>query len=121
MSDLIIYQKPTCNTCRQVVQVLKESGVDFKFVNYYLEPISSQKLKQLLRKMNMSAAELIRKKEPAYKELRIAEKNFSEEELIDLMAQHPDLIQRPIIEMGSRAILARPAEKLREFMAVGRK
>ena len=114
--EITIYQKPTCSTCRQVHNALKESGVDFHSVNYYIEPISKKKLKELLRKMNIPASELLRKKEPLYNELRLAEKKLSDEELIDLMIQHPDLLQRPIVEKGTKAILARPAERIKEIL-----
>ena len=116
MPSIIIYQKPTCTTCRQVYQSLKESGVDFDSVNYYTDPVSKAKLKELLKKMGIRAAELLRKKEDIYKTLKIAEKNLSDDELVDLMAKHPDLIQRPIVEKGNKAILARPAERLKEIL-----
>ena len=113
---IVIYQKPTCTTCRQVHAALKESGVDFDAVDYYLDPIPKAKLKELLRKMGMKPRELLRTKEAVYKELKLAERELSDNELIDLMVEHPDLIQRPIVEKGSRAILARPAERLKEIL-----
>lgn len=116
MNKITIYQKPTCTTCRQVYAALQESGVDFDAVNYYVEPLSKPKLKELLRKMGISAAGLVRKKEPVYKELKLDGKNLGEEEWVDLMVKHPDLIQRPIVERGARAILARPAERIKEFL-----
>ena len=116
MVTITIYQKPTCTTCRQVYAALKESGVDFDSVNYYVEPISKAKLKELLKKMGIPAAELVRKKEEIYQKLKLDEKKYSEDEIIDLMVKHPDLIQRPIVEKGSRAILARPAERLKEIL-----
>ena len=116
MSKITVYQKPTCTTCRQVYAALKESGVDFDSVNYYTEPLSRPKLKELLKKMGIGAEELLRKKEDIYKTLKLSEKKLSEDELVDLMAKHPDLIQRPIVEKGAKAILARPAEKLKEIL-----
>ena len=116
MSAITVYQKPTCTTCRQVYAALKEKGVDFNAVNYYVEPIPKAKLRDLLKKMGLSAAELVRKKENIYKELKMAEKDLSEDAIIDLMAKYPDLIQRPIVEKGSRAILARPADRLKEIL-----
>jgi arsenate reductase len=113
---ITIYQKPTCTPCRQVYNALKESGVDFEAVNYYLEPIPKAKLKELLGKMGMKAKDLLRTKEDVYKELKLADKNLSEDEVVDLMVKHPDLIQRPIVEKGSKAILARPAERLKEIL-----
>lgn len=116
MDKITVYQKPTCTTCRQVTAALKASGVGFDAVNYYVEPIPKPKLKELLRKMGLSARELLRTKETIYKTLKLSEKTLSEDALIDLMAKHPDLIQRPIVEKGSRAILARPAERLKEIL-----
>ena len=66
--------------------------------------------------MGMTAKELLRKKEPIYKELKFEEKNFSENEIIDLMTIYPDLIERPIVEKDDRAILARPAERIKEII-----
>jgi arsenate reductase len=113
---ITVYQKPTCTTCRQVYQALKESGVDFDAVDYYVDPIPKDKLQSLLKKMGISARDLLRRNEPLYKELELGERQRSEAELIDLMVAHPDLIQRPIVEKGARAILARPAERLKEIL-----
>ena len=116
MPNITVYQKPTCTTCRQVYAALKEAGVDFNAVNYYVDPIPKAKLKELLRKMETPVQELIRKKEDIYKQLRLAEKKLTDEQWIDLMVKHPDLIQRPIVEKGSKAILARPPERLKEIL-----
>jgi arsenate reductase len=116
MGKLTIYQKPTCTTCRAVMKMLEESGVDFDSVNYYLKPLTKSKLKELLAKMRISARQLLRTKEPIYKELKIAEKDLSDDQLIDVMVKYPDLIQRPIIEKGKRAVLARPPERMREIL-----
>ena len=117
MVKVTIYQKPTCTTCRQVYAALKEASVDLELVDYYVQPIPKAKLKELLKKMGLSASELLRSKEEIYKTLRLADKKLSEEEIIDLMVKHPDLIQRPIVEKGDKAVLARPAERLKEIFA----
>ncbi len=116
MAEITIYEKPTCTTCRQVHSALKESGVNFEAVNYYVDAIPKTKLKELIKKMGISASELIRKKEPIYKELKLDQKKLTDDQIVDLMVQHPDLIQRPIVEKGSKAILARPAERLKEIL-----
>ena len=116
MGRITVYQKPTCTTCRQVYAALKESGVDFEAVDYYMDPIPKAKLEELLRKMGISAAELLRKNEDMYKQLKLSEKKLSDDQIVDLMIKHPDLIQRPIVEKGAKAILARPAERLKEIL-----
>ncbi len=113
---ITVYQKPTCTTCRQVHAALRDAGVDFEAVDYYTDPIPKAKLKELLRKMKMSARDLLRTKEDIYKKLRLGERDLADDEIVDLMVKHPDLIQRPIVEKGARAILARPAERLREIL-----
>jgi arsenate reductase len=113
---ITVYQKPTCTTCRQVHAALRDAGVDFDAVDYYTDPISKTKLKELLRKMNMSARELLRTKEEIYRTLRLGERDLTDDEIVDLMVKHPDLIQRPIVEKGARAILARPAERLKAIL-----
>lgn len=113
---ITIYQKPTCTTCRQVYAALRDSGVDFDAVDYYTDPIPKTKLRELLRKMRMSPKDLLRTKEDVYKKLRLAERELTDDQIIDLMVKHPDLIQRPIVEKGARAILARPADRLREIL-----
>jgi arsenate reductase len=113
---IVIYQKPTCSTCRQVHAALKESGVDFDAVDYYVDPISRQKLVELLGKMGMAPRELLRRKEAIYKSLGLEHAEMTDAQIIDLMVEHPDLIERPIVEKGNRAVLARPAERLKEIL-----
>lgn len=116
MTRIVVYQKPTCTTCRQVYAALKESGADFDAVDYYTDPIPAAKLTELLRKMGMKPRDLLRTREDVYRKLKLAERDLPDAELIELMAEHPDLIQRPIVEKGARAILARPAERLKEIL-----
>jgi arsenate reductase len=113
---IVVYQKPTCTTCRQVHAALKESGVDFESVDYYVDPIPKAKLVELLRKMNMRPRDLLRTREPIYKTLKLGESTLTDDEILDLMVRYPDLIQRPIVEKGSRAILARPPERLKDIL-----
>jgi arsenate reductase len=95
---------------------LRESGVDFSKVNYYLEPLGEKKLTELIAKMKISPRDLLRKSEPIYRELGLSKDEFSDEQIIALMAEHPDLIQRPIVERGKRAVLGRPTENVKELL-----
>jgi arsenate reductase len=113
---IVIYQKPTCTTCRQVHALLKDSGVDFDTVDYYVDPIPRPRLLELLKKMQLAPRQLLRTKETIYKTLKLGDRDLSDDEIVDLMVKHPDLIQRPIVENGARAILARPAERLKEVL-----
>lgn len=116
MADITIYQKPTCSTCREAVRLLKDSGKPFKAINYYEQPFTKAQLKSLLKKAGLSPKDVLRTKEDIYKELGLAKKSVSDDALLDLMVKHPDLIQRPIVEKGEQAMLARPAESIEKLL-----
>ena len=97
-------------------KLLRESGVDFEKVNYYIEPLNEKKLRDLIKKMGIKPRELLRTSESIYRELEIGKKNFSDDEVISLMVEHPDLIQRPIVERGARAVLGRPVESVKTLL-----
>ena len=97
-------------------KLLRESGVDFTKVNYYVEPLSEKKLRELIKKMGIKPRELLRSSETIYRELELGKKDFTDDEIISLMVKHPDLIQRPIVERGERAILGRPTEKVKALL-----
>lgn len=89
-------------------------GADFEAVNYFEQPLSADSLKKLLRSAGLKPAEAVRTREPAYKEF-VEGKKLSDEQLIRIMADHPELIQRPIVVRGSKAVLARPVERLKDL------
>lgn len=115
MADITIYHKPTCTTCRQAIQRLKDSGKPFTAINYYEHSFTKSQLNKLLKKAGLSPRDVLRTKEEVYQELGLAKKQLSDDELLDLMVQYPDLIQRPIVEKGDQAILARPAESIEQL------
>ena len=115
-AKITVYEKPSCSTCRQLDKMLREFGAEYEKVNYYVEPIGKEKLKELLSKLKMSARDLIRTKESLYKELNLASPEHSDDELIELMVKYPDLIQRPIVEKGSKAVLARPVDNVNQLL-----
>ena len=116
MAELTVYEKPTCTTCRRLVALLSEYGVDFERVNYHVYPLPEEKIRELLRKAEARPHEVLRRKEPVYAELALAEREVSDDELIALMVEHPQLLERPIVEHGERAILARPVERVLDLL-----
>jgi len=114
--NLTVYEKPTCTKCREMDRFLRESGVAFDKVNYYIDPLNMKQLKALIKKMNISPRELLRTSEPIYRELGLAKGEFTDDQLIALMVEHPDLMQRPIVERGDRAVLGRPTENVKELL-----
>ncbi len=116
MADITIYHKPTCTTCRQTVQMLKNSGTPFTAVNYYEQTFTKDQLKKILKKAGLSPKDALRTKEDIYKELGLAKKELSEDALLDLMVKYPDLIQRPLVVKDDKAVLARPAETVNTLL-----
>jgi arsenate reductase len=97
-------------------KLLRASGVSFEKVNYYLEPLTKKKLAELLGKLKMKPRDLLRTSEPVYRELGLSKGEFTDDEIISLMIKHPDLIQRPIVERGNRAVLGRPTENVKALL-----
>lgn len=84
--------------------------MEFESVNYITHPLSAGELKVLLRQAGLTPLEVLRTKESAYREF--AGKNLSDDQLLRVMADHPELLQRPIVVRGQKAVLARPVENL---------
>ena len=85
-------------------------------MNYFVAPVGEAKLRELIAKMGVKPRELLRKNEAAYRELELGSREFSDDEIIRLLVERPELLQRPIVERGARAVLARPADRLRELL-----
>lgn len=109
-----LYEKPTCTTCRVVKKLLTEKGIEFEAINYFEQPLTAEGLQELLKRAGLKPAEALRTKEDSYKKY-VAGKNLNDEQLIKQMVAHPELIQRPIVVKGSKAVLARPTEKLADL------
>lgn len=97
-------------------RLLRESGIDYEKINYFVEPLGEDKLRDLIGKMQIAPRELLRTNEPAYRELKLGQRTLTDEEIIRLLVEYPELLQRPIVERGARAVLARPAEKIKELI-----
>ncbi|MDQ2937220.1 MAG: arsenate reductase [Acidobacteriota bacterium] len=97
-------------------RLLRESGVSFEKINYYLEPLTKKKLAELIGKMKIKPRDLLRTSEPIYRELGLRAGEFTDDEIVSLMVKYPDLIQRPIVERGSRAVLGRPVENVKKLL-----
>ena len=117
MSDKIkVYQKPTCTKCRQTINILKDRCADFEAINYYEHPLSAEELHSLIEKLGLSPQDLLRKGEQIYRDLKIGERDLTDDELIELMVENPDLIQRPIVVRGKKAVLGRPPESVEDLL-----
>jgi arsenate reductase (glutaredoxin) len=120
MSDTVtVYEKPTCTTCRKLVKLLQEEGVAFERVNYIMDPLDRPTLEGLLAKAGLGPRDVLRTREPEYKELGLADPGHSDDAILDAIVRHPALLQRPLVERGPRAVLARPVENVRTLFQEG--
>lgn len=113
--QITVYEKPTCTTCRNLHKLFLENQIDYTKVNYFIEPLTVEKLSELLQKASLTPFEVVRKNEPVYKELKVAEIKDADE-LIKRIVENPSILQRPIVEVGDKAVLARPIEKALELI-----
>lgn len=93
---------------------MTEKAIPFESIDYTKESLSAGELKRLLESAGLKPEEALRKNEAAYRQY-VADKNLSDQQLIRAMAEHPELIQRPIVARGGKAVLARPADRLSEL------
>ena len=111
---LTVYEKTTCSTCRNLRALLDEEGIPFERVNYMIEPLLEPILRDLLRKARLGPRDVLRAKEA--REAGITpDDGRTDDQIIRMIVDDPALLQRPIVEMGDRAVLARPIEKVREL------
>lgn len=110
-----IWHNPKCSKSREALKLLEAKGDDFTVIKYLEETPSRSEIEALLKKLGISARELMRTKEELYKELGLADVQ-DEVKLIDALAEHPRLIERPILIDGNRALIGRPVEKVIDFL-----
>lgn len=110
MTRATIWHNPRCSKSREALALLETRGVTVTQRLYLEDPPDADTLRSVLKKLGMSARELLRRKEDAYKALGLADESLSEDELIDAMVENPKLIERPVVLVGKRAALGRPPE-----------
>lgn len=116
MSDVTIYHNPRCSKSRQTLALLEENGVTPTIVKYLETPPSADELKLVLSQLNISARDLLRKKEAEYKEAGLDDASLSDDQVIAKMIEFPKLIERPIVIKGEQARIGRPPESVLEIL-----
>ena len=111
-----VYHNPMCSKSRQTLDLLREQGVDPDIVPYLEQPPDEATLRRLLSMLNMRPADLLRRQEPAFRDLDLASKLDDDDALIAAMIAHPVLMERPIVVHGERARIGRPPEAVNEIL-----
>ena len=112
---ITIYHNPRCSKSRQGLAIVEESGKDFEVVKYLDEPLSEEKLMELLKLLNIAPLDLVRKNEAIWKE-NYKGKNLTDAEIVKAMVQNPKLIERPIVVNGKKAVIGRPPENILDIL-----
>lgn len=110
---IAVYEKRTCSTCRTLAALLSERGIDFETVEYHVEGLTEPEIRELLAKAGIPASAALRMREEGAAELAAA---GDEDAIVAAMARRPELLQRPIVVNGDRAVLARPVERVLEIL-----
>lgn len=112
MEPITIYHNPRCSKSRATLALLEENDVSPEIVYYLETPPSKEQLRELLAKLGMGIRDILRSSEDEYGELGLDDDTLSEEIVFDIVCKHPQLLQRPIVVQGERAILGRPPENV---------
>jgi len=116
MTEIKIYHNPRCSQSRQTLQLLQDNNITPEIILYLESPPTKTELKDLLEKLGISARDLLRTSEQAYKEAGLSDTALSENQLLQAMVTEPKLIQRPIVVAGDKAVLGRPPENALELI-----
>lgn len=118
MADITIYHNPACGTSRNTLALIRHAGIEPKVVQYLQTPPTQQELRRLLSAMGMSVREILREKGTPYAELDLGNPKWTEDELLDVIARHPVLMNRPIVVSPLGVRLCRPSEAVLELLPV---
>lgn len=111
MSDTVIYHNPRCSKSRSTLAILEEHGLEPEIILYLESRPDAAEIRSLLDKLGLTASQLVRRGEDEYKASGLSSAS-SDDDIIAAMAQHPRLIERPIVVRGERAVLGRPPENV---------
>jgi arsenate reductase len=116
-ADLLVFHNPHCSKSREALALLLQRGLNPEVIESLKTPPSLAQLQALQRLLGLPARELLRSGEEAYRELGLADASLSDERLLQAIAEHPVLLQRPIVVHKGRALIARPPELALQVLA----
>ncbi|MCJ7558510.1 MAG: arsenate reductase (glutaredoxin) [Gammaproteobacteria bacterium] len=111
-----IYHNPRCSKSRAALQLLNDRELHPEVIEYLDQPLNAATLQDLLGKLGLEARQLLRKGEPEYRDLGLADESLTQDRLIEAMVDHPRLIERPIVVSDTGARIGRPPESVLEIL-----
>ena len=112
---IVIYHNPRCSKSRETLEILETKKADYKAIKYLDEILSEEKLGKIIKLLKIKPIKLIRKNESIWKE-NFKHLDFTDEELVQVMAKYPQLIERPIVINGNKAVIGRPPKKILDII-----
>ena len=112
---IVIYHNPRCSKSRETLEILETKKADYTVIKYLEETLSEEKLGKIIKLLKIKPKELIRKNESIWKE-NFKHLDFTDVELIQVMAKYPQLIERPIVINGNKAAIGRPPKKILDIL-----
>ena len=111
----IIYHNPRCRKSREALKYLQDKGYDFEIKDYIKNLLSIEEIVELIESLNIKPIELVRKNEAIWKE-NFKNKDLDDNQIINALSKYPKLIERPIVTKGKSSIIAKPIDKLLNFL-----
>ncbi|HNQ27610.1 MAG TPA: arsenate reductase (glutaredoxin) [Aquaticitalea sp.] len=112
---IVIYHNPNCSKSRETLEILETSKADIQIIKYLDEPLKAEKLNKIIKILNVKPIELIRQKEPLWVK-NFKHLDFTDQELVEVMATYPQLIERPIVINGNKAVIGRPPTRILDII-----
>ena len=117
MADLEIFHNPSCSKSRGALEILQERGVDAEVVRYLDTPPDRATLERILDAIPDEPQALVRTDDPKFKALGIAKADVTtRQQVIDVLLAHPEVMERPVVFVGKKAVIARPSEKVLDLL-----
>ncbi|MFL2607702.1 MAG: arsenate reductase (glutaredoxin) [Flavobacteriaceae bacterium] len=110
-----IYHNPRCRKSREGIKYLESKKINFEVIDYIKNNLSSDQIKNILKKLQLKPIELVRKNEVIWKE-KYKGKDFTDDQLMKILSNEPKLIERPIIVGEKLAVIGRPAENIDKLL-----
>ena len=115
---ITIYHNPTCGTSRTVLAALRDGGHEPQVIEYLKQPPSRDTMKSLLAAMNMGPRDILRRKGTPFEELGLENPALTDDQLLDALAAHPILMERPVVQTPLGVRVCRPADRLQEILPI---
>ncbi len=113
-----LFHNPSCSKSRRAKEILDEAGVEYELVQYIKEPPTKAELERIVDLIEDDPGDLVRRNDPKFKALDLDPAGYRDKgAVVALLVEHPELMERPVVVVGDRAVIGRPTERVQELLA----